>query len=340
MHENSVNDIQMCFIVGMGRSGTTLLTNLLNQHPEVVAMPENNFVLFGKKLTQKSGKSLIDSYSWLHSVNHNHSLSIWRPKLDFLKDLSLDQANYPDLCKLTYLEYCLPEKRKTVRFIIDKNPVYSLYINDLLDIFPKAKFIVISRDPRDNFVSRKKHTKGIVSNWTTSLANSWKMYYQSILKNSTRFPDKFHFIKYESLTENSSHEMQRIQDFLQVKGYSEIKDPDPEQMNVQVSKSELSDESKRKVFEMHKGLKKSTNRDRVNVWKQELTKKEIWFLYYFSSKVAQKIGYEMEDNQNAIQAIKFFPIILVAYPIHLLTHQLFFFVYYSLSFELKKRIFK
>ena len=34
------------FIIGIGRSGTTLLSQLLNNHKEIQALPEANFLVF------------------------------------------------------------------------------------------------------------------------------------------------------------------------------------------------------------------------------------------------------------------------------------------------------
>lgn len=329
----------MCFIVGMGRSGTTLLTNLLNQHPEIIAMPENNFILFGRDLKDYTGTKLLKSFEKLQGVSHNHSLSIWHPKLDFLSRLKHNELSYSSLCKLTYLESCMDEKINTVRYIIDKNPVYSLYISELKQIFPEAKFIVISRDPRDNYVSRKKHTKGIVSKWTTSLANSWKMYYDSILKSYSKNKEDFHFVRYEDLSKNSLNELTRIQDFLETKIKTKIQDPDHSAVEGQLYSSDLSAESKEKILEMHQGLKTKTNSKRVSIWKEHLTNKEIWYLTFFCRKIGKAFGYELNYPKRSNRLL-FILVVVFTYPIHILTHQLFYFLYYQLNFNLKIRIFK
>lgn len=336
---NKLDEVQMCFIVGMGRSGTTLLTNLLNQHAEITALPENNFVLFGKELAKYKGEKLLESFHQLHQTKHNHSLSVWQPRLDFLDKVNKDKISYAELCKLTHLESCPAEKIDTVRFIVDKNPIYSLYIDELKQLFPKAKFIVISRDPRDNFVSRKKHTKGIVSKWTASLASSWNMYYDSIFKSYSKNKKDFHFIRYEDLSKDSLNEMNKIQEFLGTKNKKVIQDPDPSLMENQVHSSDLSNENKAKILEMHKGLKAATNQKRVAIWSDQLSSKEKWFLSILCKRTAFKLGYEL-GGTPILNSIIYFPLMLITYPVHILIHHFFFFVYYHLNYNLKLLIFK
>ncbi len=42
---NKIRNLPMVFIVGCGRSGTTLLQSLLNSHPNIVATPECFFIV-------------------------------------------------------------------------------------------------------------------------------------------------------------------------------------------------------------------------------------------------------------------------------------------------------
>lgn len=340
MKEDKLDQIQMCFIIGMGRSGTTLLTNLLGQHEELAAMPENNFILFGKDLINNTGKKLIDNFHLLHRLKHNHSLSIWEPNLTFLKNIDKEKATYQNLCKMTYLEACTEEKQKTVQIIVDKNPIYSLYINEIKEIFPKAKFIVISRDPRDNFISRKKHTKGIVSNWNTSLANAWSLYYKSILKHTKEAPDDFHFLRYEDLAAEPVHEMNKIQRFLKVNNLQELKKPAIEGLLNSLEQSNLKPLAKEKISNMHSRLNENVNTKKVGIWTNELTYSELWHINFFCSSIATRLGYQINPPKSSPRKVLLFLIVCLQYPIHLFTHWIYFLVYYRVSFKLKQHIFK
>ena len=95
---NSHLNITPCFIVGIGRSGTTLLTNMLNGHESISAAPENNFILFGEPLRKiTSQKTLIQEFNLMTKLKHNHTYSIWEPDISTLeKDNVLD---YSSICK-------------------------------------------------------------------------------------------------------------------------------------------------------------------------------------------------------------------------------------------------
>lgn len=344
MNENetlpkNLDQVNFCFIIGMGRSGTTLLTTLLDQHQEIVAQPENNFVLFGKDLAKQNGSDLISKFHQLHKLKHNHSLSVWKPQLETL-NFDKQHISYQDLCKLTYLSQYTEERRKSARIIIDKNPIYSLYISDLQKLFPKALFIVISRDPRDNYLSRRKHTSGIVSRWNTSLVNAWTMYYKSILKASDKNPNQFHFIKYEELASKPEIELAEIQAFLKLKQTNQISKPSIQNMANRLDQSNLNAMEKEKVLQMHHRLNQAVDTKKVAVWKKELTTLQAWYIYVLTRRTAKKMGYQIEKPNMPFFKLLILPIIVFQYPIHRITHWIFFYAYYNLSFELKRKIFK
>ena len=70
---NSHKNITPCFILGIGRSGTTLLTNMLNGHEFISAAPENNFILFGEPLRKiTSPKTLIHEFKSLTKLKQSN----------------------------------------------------------------------------------------------------------------------------------------------------------------------------------------------------------------------------------------------------------------------------
>jgi hypothetical protein len=127
------------FVVGMWRSGTSLLYALLNQHPQIGLMYESDFFLLTTlfSLPRKNGSWISKLDSW------NGALT--RHKIDALS-LPQDVPDMPSAFRAVAQQYAA-NKGATIWGC--KSPNYYDCMNRLADYFPAAKFIVIWRDPAD-----------------------------------------------------------------------------------------------------------------------------------------------------------------------------------------------
>jgi len=127
------------FVVGMWRSGTSLLYALLNQHPQIGLMYESDFALLSPLflLPRKSS-------SWMPKVDlWNGALT--RHKID-TTSIPEDVVGLPNAFRAVAQQYA-GKKGATVWGC--KSPSYYDCMNQLAGWFPNAKFIVIWRDPAD-----------------------------------------------------------------------------------------------------------------------------------------------------------------------------------------------
>ncbi|MBQ20620.1 MAG: hypothetical protein CMD31_07675 [Flavobacteriales bacterium] len=335
-------DITPCFIVGIGRSGTTLLTDMLNGNPCISAAPENNFILFGKKLSTLSGSNLIAEFKTLFTLNHNHTQSIWKPDLSFLEKYNINekQINYQELCKEVYLHNNPAKDQNQIKVFVDKNPVYSLYIKDLIALFPDAKFIILTRDFRDNIVSRKKHTEGTISKLMVSYAASWSLYYTSILKYEQKFPEKFIRIKYEAIVKQPKETLNKITDFLTISFNEKMLHTHENSVMEKFEKADLSKAAKDKIIEMHNRLKMPLNNERINYWKDKFSNQDLILIETICSKTAKEFNYLSFSKANLLEKIWAYFRIITIYPLFKLSVILYYFPYYSIPYKLKKIIFK
>jgi tetratricopeptide (TPR) repeat protein len=172
------------FIVGMIRSGTTLLDQILSSHPEVSSVGEGNF--------------------WNAEAERLHP--IWRsapPNADELQSL----AN----------RYLASVGRPAGRFI-DKMPLNYRNLGPIHSALPKAKIIHIKRDPFDtclsiyttyfaggpNFVYNEDHIALFYRAYLDTMAH-WR----SILSTEV-----FTEIQYEDLVRSPETAVRRVLDFL------------------------------------------------------------------------------------------------------------------------------
>lgn len=331
-------NIQPCFILAMGRSGTTLLTNILNQHQQIVAAPENNFILFGKQLHGKTGTYLNKEFPKIFKANHNHTYSIWEPKEAYIKGLP-NQYDYAGYCKNIYFKWS-EEQGKKAKLFVDKNPIYSLYVSDLMKIFPKAKFIVLIRDYRDNIASRSKYTKGVISQWMVSYASSWKMYYKSISKAQKKRPEQFFTLKYEDLVDQPEDQIKDLCQFLQVEYTEAMTKPQSDQLLNQMINSTINESGKEQVQEMHGQLRKPINKEKVNYWSSVFTENEIKLQEFVCGSFAEKWGYQTTCRVSALERLKMTIQLMALYPFFWASIKIYFGIFYDIPWWLKKKIFK
>jgi hypothetical protein len=127
------------FVVGMWRSGTSLLYALLNQHPQIGLMYESDFPLLSPifLLPRKSS-------SWIPKVDSWNG-ALTRHKID-TSSIPEDVVGLPNAFRAVAQQYA-SQKGATIWGC--KSPNYYDCMNQLAGWFPNAKFIVIWRDPAD-----------------------------------------------------------------------------------------------------------------------------------------------------------------------------------------------
>ncbi len=160
------------FIVGMHRSGTKLLRNLLNQHPQIsIPTIESCFIPY---LINKFGNS---------------------PQ--FEDDNLTDRTSWSEIFEVIFKFYIPQSKNKNVIWG-DKTPQYLPRIKLLKRLYPKAKFIHIIRHPGDYCISAKKA-------WGKSIyrsANSWRHEIEKAREVGGGLGDDYLEVFYENLVEN------------------------------------------------------------------------------------------------------------------------------------------
>lgn len=127
------------FVVGMWRSGTSLLYALLNQHPQIGLMYESDFALLSSVflLPRKSS-------SWIPKVDSWNG-ALTRHKID-TASIPESTVGLPNAFRAVAQQYA---GKKGATIWGCKSPSYYDCMNQLADWFPDAKFIVIWRDPAD-----------------------------------------------------------------------------------------------------------------------------------------------------------------------------------------------
>ena len=137
------------FIIGSGRSGTTMLRLMLNEHPRIRIPRETNFIPeLIKQFPLNSELSEDDKYLALNLISKHQKWESWATTPQRLEEtiLSLKQPFLHQLIDAIYHSCSNPENKPRWG---DKTILNTLKVELLHQIFPNAKFIHIIRDARD-----------------------------------------------------------------------------------------------------------------------------------------------------------------------------------------------
>lgn len=185
------------FIVGMPRTGTTLVDRILSSHSEVTSAGElTDFGLLLKKMAATGSNHVLDPETLIASAG---------------LDLGAVGRAYMDSVSRTH--------DLSGRFI-DKMPLNALYTPVILAALPNARVICLRRHPADTVLSNYRQmfaTSFSYYNYAYSLTAT-AQYYVGFDRMMTDFAhtiasDRYCEVRYERVVENIEGETRRMLDF-------------------------------------------------------------------------------------------------------------------------------
>ena len=189
-------DKKIIFIIGMPRSGTSLIEQVLSSHNKVYGAGELTF------LTEAIYKEfIINKFS-----NPEFKINkIDKDNLDNIKKFYVNNIN-----KFKFSE----------EYIVDKAPLNFKWIGFILKLFPNSFIINCSRDPMDICWSNyKQHFSSSNLGFAYNLDNIGKFYniYEDFIDHWKKlFGKKIYDVNYEKFTNNFEEEVKELLSFCQL----------------------------------------------------------------------------------------------------------------------------
>ena len=275
------------FVVGRGRSGTSLLQTILNQNSKIAIAPEAQFIMYlWKRYSQKKNWDQATKLKFLKDLWKEKRLHNWNLDADVLQEeilnIAPERSNFSTLCQQVYIQYGHAQDKEKGFICGDKNPHYALYIERLMTFYPNSKFIYLIRDPRSNIISYQNVDFDLQS--LPALAQRWNLYNQAILKTSRKYPDKFHFVRFEDLLQNPEDVLSQICQFLGV-AY------DPAMLDFYKKEQEWK-------TSFRKNLSSPLDPSKINSWQKNLTLVEAGKVEAICGKLMEKFKYYPINNEN------------------------------------------
>ena len=293
---SQLKNIPVFFIVGRPRSGTTLLRTLFDAHPNVIVPAECQLILnlypkYGK-ITYWSKEQLEEFY---HDLNKQWRFDVWPiDQKSLFRSLMACEGNnsYSTVCKVVYYEYRSIFGHNYLLALGDKNPGYTIYTPRLLKIFPEAKFIHIVRDYRDNYISiRNVDFELPIISVTTS---KWRYFVKKFIKAAGKYPGTHLEIRYEDLVSQPEEQFRSLCEFVGIP-YSSV----PFDFYKKTGEA-MRVYPKKLVLKYHSSLFHKINADKVGLWKNDLTPREVAVADHCAGKYAELTGHTRLNTRSGL----------------------------------------
>lgn len=227
------------FLLGIHKSGTSLLRSLLNGHSQLYTIPvethyfqnmhywvDNEYRF--RRPKPLSHTEIIEQFNkWIHLNNIGEdpysdaiSKNIFDEKKfqDAITNLNADDTDKARIEKyFEAIHYSVEGKKLPENLrIVEKSVENSEFAEELTRFFPEAQFIRIIRNPYANMVSLRKYKSidfgfPIMRRMIRTLYNGYYFLYRN-----QRTIQNYYLIRYEDLVVNPKIEIQKLCKFLQI----------------------------------------------------------------------------------------------------------------------------
>lgn len=265
------------FIVGCGRSGTTLLRTMLNHHSKLAIPLESLFIT-----DYLRARPSTPPETFRRLILNEYELKEWGMPFtpaDF--EGCVTAKDFIDRAHELYLRQQHKEVwgQKTPRFV---------RFGDLLKrTYPQAKFIVVIRDPRaavsSLIRSNVHHSNALFA------ARRWLRDMGAGVKLKAAYPDDVFLLRYEDLISAPEDSLRQVCAFLGI---------DFELPMLEYYKTGTAEYSGY-YAQIHEKLNEAPDKSRIDAWRKHMTPPQIAVVESVCGDLMESLGYRRESSRPA-----------------------------------------
>lgn len=198
------------FVVGVPRSGTTLLSAMLSSHSNICIAPETHFIAHDYRIQKDAD---LNDDAGLNKILDHFFEGAWFPDLNLSAEelraeiLAIKDRSFGSVFEKLMQIYADSAGKDRWG---EKTPGHYLHVDTIFDWYPTAQVIFIIRDPRAICASLVEVPWG--NRYVTFHTKRW-LDAIGIFKSYENHP-RVHGVTYENLVANPESELKGICDFL------------------------------------------------------------------------------------------------------------------------------
>lgn len=263
------------FIVGAQRSGTTLLSVMMGQHPEIFM--EDRSVAFRLISVFKNAEEVLpynlevdrnEFYQWL--IRNDY-----KGRIDALLKTE-EIKRFPAVRALIESSISQRLQEHQCTYWADKAPNLQVFLPDLLMLIPDAKIIHIVRDGRANAYSIARRSYQHLL-WS---AQHWvDMNVAGLINRDLIGADRYHLVLYEQLLQEPEKTLEQVCEFLQLT-YSD----------------QMLQWSEGTVAEDKRYVKSTLDTEKIDRYRAEISMRQLRAIERIQGPLLRELGYELISN--------------------------------------------
>lgn len=279
------------FVVGVSRSGTTLLRLMLDAHPEMGIPHETHFlpamIAASPATPAEFIASLMAAQTW---PDFHLDAPALLQRVSEIQPFSLGAA-----VELFYASYA--EARGKPRWG-DKTPPYILHIETISRLLPRARFIHIIRDVRDVALSLSDKWFGPGPDVALAAA-FWRDRIVSAREQASRIPkDCYLELRYEDLITAPEKELRRIAGFIDLPFHSAMLNYHQQAEERLAEMADWRDQAGRVTIkrnqrlDIHRNTLRAPDMEQIGKWRSHYTVAEVKQFSEIAGPLMAQLGYE------------------------------------------------
>ena len=299
-------DQRACFIAGQAKSGTTLLAALLDNHPQLLVLPQET-AYFPTVLRKYRDAGRRTQFDYLTKKSFSRVLFGGEPKwreheyknfpqqkfLETFERIAFDPANAQRDLLALMAEACgqtinVPLDR--IKRWIEKTPANRNHVDEIFSRFPKAKLLVTLRDPRAILATQIALEK-------TRKTKRFSVYYviahwriAAKLASRVRAEDVSGlFVQFEQLVGEPATVMKSVCDYLEIEF-----DPEIVLTPTKIGERWGGNSAARIAFSQ-------VSAEPASRWENELSEDEIGWVEWHCRDLMPEFGYEPRLSSRALR---------------------------------------
>ncbi len=281
-----MNQENLIYLISQPRSGSTLTQKLLGSHNKIYTRSEPWIMLHPSYALKKDG--MYTEYNFQLGTN---AFNV------FMEDLPDGKNTYLQEVQKMYLNlYSYYLNNTNYEYFLDKTPRYYLIVDELLQIFPKANFLLLIRNPLAVLGS-------IINTWTKENWYKLSDYKHDLLDaietNIDILDNKqnvFLVFRYEELLSQDEKTLRKILTHMDLDYSKDI-------LNYNNNSSEKWVYGDQENVYKKDGIDSSND----NKWQQDLKNPQYWrvmydYLSYIGKEKFEKLGYSFDENLEILKS--------------------------------------
>jgi hypothetical protein len=219
------------------------------------------------------------------------AVSTWRERIGlvFSENWYRDLAQCAQRNELTgrrlfeeVLEYFRPlhDVDRNLR-VIEKTPLHVEHMAEIWELFPRARFVHIVRDPR-NTISSLLRMPFVATTWIPWQAQRWNVVLERVRSFARAAPDAIHEIRYEDLVGRTEAVLGQVCKFVDL-------DYDSSMLVA------FADQADRNILARESAWKENVQSGYIHrdpdVWSQRISHGEAWLIEWYTRKDFGAYGY-------------------------------------------------